>query len=133
MQADIAGAAIDQQDHHHILSCLPTGMGKTLPTLITACLLPQEDLELGVGGSTTILVVPLTSIKQQLMDDCGRMSISVLDGDQVVTFSFTIPAKLNSKCSSQLLPADLERELVKHPTALLASPEFLASTEVFFS
>ena len=75
MQADIAGAAIDQQDNHHILSCLPTGMGKTLPMLITACLLPQEDLELGVGGSTTILVVPLTSIKQQLMDDCGRMSI----------------------------------------------------------
>ena len=67
------------------------------------------------------------------MDDCGRMSISVLYEDQVVTFSFTIPAKLNSKCSSQLLPADLERELVKHPTVLLALPEFLASTEVFFS
>ena len=44
LQADIAGATIDQQDHHHILSCLPTGMGKTLPMLITACLLPPGDI-----------------------------------------------------------------------------------------
>jgi len=102
-QADIVGAAIDQQDHSHILACLPTGMGKTLPMLITGCLLPP--------GSTTILVVPLTSIKHQLLDDCSKMGISVLDGDQV-------------------RQADLERELVNHPTVLLASPEFLASTEV---
>ena len=30
--------------------------------------------------------MPLTSIKHQLLDDCSKMGISVLDGDQVVTF-----------------------------------------------
>ena len=35
VQADITGAAIDGQDRHHLLSCLPTGMGKTLPMLPT--------------------------------------------------------------------------------------------------
>ena len=31
-----------------------------------------------------MLIVPLTSIKHQLIDDCVKMGISVLDGDQVV-------------------------------------------------
>ena len=31
-----------------------------------------------------MLIVPLTSIKHQLLDDCVKMGISVLDGDQVV-------------------------------------------------
>ena len=43
MQADITAAAINQQDRRHILSCLPTGMGKTLPMLLTAQLLPPGD------------------------------------------------------------------------------------------
>ena len=30
-----------------------------------------------------MLVVPLTSIKQQLLKDCSKIGISVLDGDQV--------------------------------------------------
>ena len=42
MQADITAAAINQQDRRHILSCLPTGMGKTLPMLLKA----SEDREL---------------------------------------------------------------------------------------
>ena len=44
VQADITGAAIDGQDRHHLLSCLPTGMGTTLPMLLTACLLPPGDI-----------------------------------------------------------------------------------------
>ena len=47
VQADITAAAIDQQDRHHILSCLPTGMGKTLPMLLTARLLPPGDTTSG--------------------------------------------------------------------------------------
>ena len=31
-----------------------------------------------------MLIVPLTSIKHQLLDDCVKMGITVLDGDQVV-------------------------------------------------
>ena len=71
--------------------------------------------------------MPLTSIKHQLLDDCSKMGISVLDGDQVVTFMQNLQQELNS----QVRQADLERELVNHPTVLLASLEFLASTEVF--
>ena len=44
VQADITAAAIDQQDASHILACLPTGMGKTIPMLVTACLLPPGDI-----------------------------------------------------------------------------------------
>jgi len=102
-QADITAAAINQQDRRHILSCLPTGMGKTLPMLLTAQLLPP--------GSTTLLVAPLTSIKQQLLEDCRKLGFTALVGDQ-------------------LPPAELETELLKRPTVLLVSAEFLASTEV---
>ena len=31
-----------------------------------------------------MLIVPLKSIKHQLLDDCVKMGITVLDGDQVV-------------------------------------------------
>ena len=31
-----------------------------------------------------MLIVPLTSIKQQILVDCGKRGISVLDGDQVL-------------------------------------------------
>jgi len=102
-QADIVAAAINAEDGHHILSSLPTGMGKTLPMIVASCLLPP--------GSTTMIIVPLTTIKQQLEDDLTRLGISFLVGDQVA-------------------PSDLARELSNRPTVLLASAEFLASTEV---
>ena len=31
-----------------------------------------------------MLIVPLTSIKQQILVDCDKLGISVLDGDQVL-------------------------------------------------
>ena len=40
LQADITAAVVDEEERHHILSCLPTGMGKTLPMLLTSQLLP---------------------------------------------------------------------------------------------
>jgi len=102
-QADITAAAIDQQDRQHILSCLPTGNGKTLPMLITGALLP--------AGMTTMIIAPLTTIKQQIEDDCRLYGISALVGDQI---------PINS----------LAGELRKRPQILVVSAEFLASIEV---
>ena len=45
LQADIVAAAINAEDGHHILSSLPTGMGKTLPTIVASCLLPPGVLD----------------------------------------------------------------------------------------
>ena len=39
LQADIVAVAINAEDGHHILSSLPTGMGKTLPMIVASCLL----------------------------------------------------------------------------------------------
>ena len=41
-QADVTAAALSL-DSGHILSCVPTGWGKTLPMLLTALLLPPGD------------------------------------------------------------------------------------------
>ena len=46
LQADIVAAAINAEDGHHILSSLPTGMGKTLPMIVASCLLPPGELSL---------------------------------------------------------------------------------------
>ena len=40
-QADIIGSAADNEDASHILSCLPTGYGKSLPMLLLSLFLPQ--------------------------------------------------------------------------------------------
>ena len=45
LQADIVAAAINAEDGHHILSSLPTGMGKTLPMIVASCLLPPGVLD----------------------------------------------------------------------------------------
>ena len=45
LQADIVAAAINAEDGHHILSSLPSGMGKTLPTIVASCLLPPGVLD----------------------------------------------------------------------------------------
>ena len=40
-QADILASAADDEDAFHILSCLPTGYGKSLPMLLLSLFLPQ--------------------------------------------------------------------------------------------
>ena len=60
-------------------------------------------------GSTTMLIVPLTSIKQQILVDCGKRGISVLDGDQVlpvlnITHFSTIIELVESSFHSSLHP-----------------------------
>ena len=106
LQADIVAAAINAEDGHHILSSLPTGMGKTLPMIVASCFLPPgvlsffsmkrsesclslphrnllSLLQIIFQGSTTMIIVPLTTIMQQLEEDCTRLGISFLVGDQV--------------------------------------------------
>ena len=105
-QIYIFAAAINAEDSHHILSSLPTGMGKILPMIVASCLLPPgvlscfsmkrnesclsmprknllSLLQIIFQGLTTMIIVPLTTIKQQLEDDCTRLGISFLVGDQV--------------------------------------------------
>ena len=114
LQADKVAAAINAEDGHHILSSLPTGMGKTLPMIVANCLLPPGELSLFsmkrnesclsmprrnllsllqiiFQGSTTMIIVPLTTIKQQLEDDCTRLGISFLVGDQVNSRLDSVP------------------------------------------
>ena len=56
-----------------------------------------------------MLIVPLTSIKQQILVDCGKLGISVLDGDQVlpvlnITHFSTIIELVESSFHSSLHP-----------------------------
>ena len=56
-----------------------------------------------------MLIVPLTSIKQQILVDCGKRGISVLDGDQIlpvlnITHFSTIIELVKSSFHSSLHP-----------------------------
>ena len=44
-QADIIASAADDEDAFHILSCLPTGYGKSLPMLLLSLFLPQGTID----------------------------------------------------------------------------------------
>ena len=145
LQADITAAVVDEEERHHILSCLPTGMGKTLPMLIASQLLPLGNFlssqtcdqhNMFLQGSTTMIIAPLTTIKLQLEADCHKLGFSALVGDQVlpagnVHHLHCSPLLWVPVFVSQLQPEDLERELLKRPSVLIVSAEFLASTEVF--
>ena len=82
-QADIIASAADDEDAFHILSCLPTGYGKSLPMLLLSLFLPQGmTIEYtGQGqpafnaGSITVIVVPLTSIGDQLRIRLWRVGL----------------------------------------------------------
>ena len=58
-QIDVAAAAIYGTDGH-ILSCVPTGYGKTMPMLITSLLLPP-------GNSINIMWKPSEGLKLQIL------------------------------------------------------------------
>ena len=78
-QADIIASAADNEDAFHVLSCLPTGYGKSLPMLLLSLFLPQGTTIEYTGqgqpafnaGSITVVVVPLTSIGDQLKMECS--------------------------------------------------------------
>ena len=143
-QADITAAVVDKEERHHILSCLPTGMGKTMPMLIASQLLPFGNFlssqtcdqhNMFFQGSTTMIIAPLTTIKLQLEADCHKLGFSALVGDQVLLAGNVHPLHCPPLLwvpvfVSQLQPEDLERELLKRPSVLIVSAEFLASTEV---
>ena len=91
-QADVT-AAVLSQDSHHILSSVPTGWGKTLPMLLAALLMPPGDtipyffddsLDHFTPGSTTSILVPLTTIALQLKAECDKLGISALLSSEVL-------------------------------------------------
>ena len=91
-QADIIASAADDEDASHILSCLPTGYGKSLPMLLLSLFLPQgmtidytgQVQPTFTAGSITVIVVPLTSIADQLKMECSRLGLSAVVGGEVV-------------------------------------------------
>ena len=150
MQADIISAAVDQ-DERHILSCLPTGMGKTLPMLIASQLLPPGNF------LWSCAYYKLQCVLSRFNDnDCrsshhhqasagGRLSEAWLfssrrrPGTARLTWKCTPPPLTSpprrppvSFCFSALVsqhqPEDFERQLLKRPPVLIVSAEFLAST-----
>ena len=105
-QADIIASAADDEDAFHILSCLPTGYGKSLPMLLLSLFLPQGmTIEYthytGQGqpafnaGSITVIVVPLTSIGDQLRMECSRLGLSAVVGGQVVWSPIGVVSNIN--------------------------------------
>ena len=91
-QADfIIASAADDEDASHILSCLPTGYGKSLPMLLLSLFLPQgmtieytgQVQPMFTAGSITVIVVPLTSIADQLKMECSRLGLSAVVGGEV--------------------------------------------------
>ena len=91
-QADIIASAADNEDASHILSCLPAGYGKSLPMLLLSLFLPQgmtidytgQVQPTFTAGSITVIVVPLTSIADQLKMECSRLGLSAVVGGEVV-------------------------------------------------
>ena len=102
-QADILASAADDEDAFHILSCLPTGYGKSLPTLLLSLFLPQGTTIEYTGqgqpafnaGSITVVVVPLTSIGDQLKMECTRLGLSAVVGGQVVWSPIGVVSNIN--------------------------------------
>ena len=106
----------------------------------------SQRCEIDFQGMTTMIIAPLTTIKQQIEDDCRLYGISALVGDQVkfvcsMIFCSSVNHETNSisyrliKWSLQLdltqIPINsLAGELQKRPQILIVSAEFLASIEV---
>ena len=150
MKADIAACALDQADNSHVLSCFPTGMGKTLPMLLTSVLLPEgknywtnctliaHDIEAYMcAGSTTIIVAPLRALQAQLKIDCEKAGIDALVGEQVqkrlgriIYIAFCTSCQKTDDINFQFEPEQFKLEMFKLPRILICSPEFLASNEV---
>ena len=110
IKADIIWAALDQDDHQHLMGAVPTGFGKSLPMLVVALLLPPGESPVDkaaflkchthikyygcFAGSTTILIPPLSVIERQLSEDCHKYGIKVLVGSQVRTVQIFLRAFL---------------------------------------
>ena len=98
-QADILASAADDEDAFHILSCLPAG----LPMLLLSLFLPQGTTIEYTGqgqpafnaGSITVVVVPLTSIGDQLKMECTRLGLSAVVGGQVVWSPIGVVSNIN--------------------------------------
>ena len=77
-------------DSNHVLNCVPTGWGKTLPMLVTALLMPPGKIVSDCGNkcynqnrSTTSIIVPLTTIGNQLKDLCDKHGVTAVLSSEV--------------------------------------------------
>ena len=91
-----------------------------------------------------MIIAPLTTIKQQIEDDCRLYGISALVGDQVKfvcsmifrssvnheTISVAYQMVVTTRSHSDPDQHSLAGELRKWPQILIVSAEFLASIEV---
>ena len=118
-------AMTNSEARDHLLGALPTGYGKLgspcpcwwplfsfrlVQNLRTCtCLL---YLNLTFTGSTIVVICPLTTIAQQLMNDCSKYGINALAGHQVKPEEFETTLKSN------------------RPRMIIANVEFIASPEV---
>ena len=92
-------------------------------------------------GSTTVLVVPLTSIAEEVHQECQRLGIRAVVGSQVTSkwnsnFSldpvlqcYSVKLNLNSSLL-QLDPEEFKTVMQGQPQLVICSVEFLASREV---
>ena len=121
-QVDLISAMTNSEAKDHLLGALPTGYGKSLPMLVASLLLPPGTefenlhllavLKLTFTGSTIVVICPLTTIAQQLMNDCSKYGINALAGHQVKPEEFETTLKSN------------------RPRMIIANVEFIASPEV---
>jgi len=74
-QEDVLGALTDPMDDQHVVSCFPTGYGKTLPMLLSS--------SLSLPGSCTIIVPPLVTIVEQLEREAGRIGLPFINISKV--------------------------------------------------
>ena len=116
-QVDILCSALDETNSSHIMVALPTGYGKSLPMLLLGLLMPkgmfgisllkkqhinvecvlalnfgaicalQSNLPISQIGSTVFIVSPLTTIEDQLLQDCERMGIPAVAGSKACFFT----------------------------------------------
>ena len=120
----------------------------------SSCLLVRSFLIVEINatikiapGSTTCIIVPLTTIGQQLKDLCDKHGVTAVLSSEVW---IRVPSKndvslldRNTLCINngeenyqpsfvQLGPGDLARELMLRPRVVIMSAEFLAAQEVKF-
>jgi len=96
-------ALLDPTHQKHLFLAVPTGGGKTLCQLLVPLMSPE--------GTTTVIIEPLTTIVNQMAQECRQLGISYLD----IT-------KVKSK--------EVAKRLEAKPSILLASVESLEKKKV---
>ena len=142
-QADIIASAADDEDAFHILSCLPTGYGKSLPMLLLSLFLPQ-GMTIEYTHWIYTLYRPRPTGFQCRFNYCNRGATDFHWGptkDGVLSTWLvcccwrpgglvTHWSCLKYQSSIKVGLEDMRKELLKRPHILICSAEFLSSEEV---